>query len=172
MDGITRRSRLKKLLQQSEQPISGKELARTLGVSRQIIVQDIALLRAEQIDILATNCGYLLYPSSQCSQKKSRLLHTSHTTEEIEDELYTIVDSGGSVRNVFVHHKLYGEITVDLIIKSRSDVDAFVTQVNEKKISPLKELTGGEHFHLVEAESEVILDTIEKALAQKGYLLP
>ena len=61
MEGKDRRERLIALLQQADTPISGTELAKQLGVSRQVIVQDVALLRAENCEILSTNKGYLLY---------------------------------------------------------------------------------------------------------------
>lgn len=171
MDGESRRIQLKSLLEQTKKPISGAELSKILGVSRQVIVQDIALLRAESLNIIATSRGYLIYPLTDAKKVCQKTFHTSHKTEEIYDELYTIVDLGGKVLNVVIKHELYGEITVDLIIKSRADADEFVTRIKEKKISPLKELTGGDHYHLVEADSYAILDKIEQALSRKGYLL-
>ena len=46
MNAGTRRERLMELLEGAEGPVSAAALARTLSVSRQIIVGDIALLRA------------------------------------------------------------------------------------------------------------------------------
>ena len=46
MEGDERRQFILKLLAGSESPLSGTEIAGKCGVSRQIIVQDIALLRA------------------------------------------------------------------------------------------------------------------------------
>ena len=94
-----------------------------------------------------------------------------HTNDLIEDELCTIVDHGGKVLDVIVMHDIYGEIRTDLIISNRKDVYDFVKKVNEKQTVPLKELTDGTHLHTVEADSENVLDNIEVALREKGYLI-
>jgi transcriptional regulator of NAD metabolism len=169
MEGQERREKIIELLQTAKDPISGTELAKKLLVSRQVIVQDIALLRAVNKNILSTTKGYMIY--LQEKQKVNRCFLVKHTTEEIEDELCTIVDNGGKVLDVIVAHDLYGEIAADLIIKNRQDVYDFVKKVKLKNTVPLKELTDGVHLHTVEADSEDILDNIEKALREKKYLL-
>jgi transcriptional regulator of NAD metabolism len=168
MDGGKRRELLVKLLNESPEAISGGELARILGVSRQVIVQDIALLRASDINIFSTTKGYLVYHSD--SLRVKRIFKMKHTTEQIEDELCTFVDNGGKILDVFVTHEIYGEIATPLIIRNRQDVYDFVKKVHEKKLVPLKELTDGIHQHTVEADSNETLDRIEKALREKGYL--
>lgn len=168
MEGMKRREQLLQILQESKKPVSGSELSNLLGVSRQVIVQDIALLRASDIQIFSTTKGYLIYQSEQ--PKIKRIFKVRHTTEQIEDELCTIVDNGGNILDVLVSHAIYGEITTELIIRNRQDVYEFVDKIKEKKIVPLKELTDGIHQHTVVADSEETLDRIEKALAQKGYL--
>lgn len=55
MEGEKRREQLIALLKQADIPVSGTDLAKRLGVSRQVIVQDIALLRAVNKNILSTN---------------------------------------------------------------------------------------------------------------------
>ena len=169
MDGENRRKTLLDLLAAAEEPLSGSALAKKLGVSRQVIVQDIALLRATNRDILSTARGYLLYTPH--STRRNRCFMVSHTTEQIADELNTIVDLGGKVLDVIVTHPIYGSITVNLIISSRRDVQEFVHKIETKQTKPLKELTDDIHYHTVEAESEEVLDSIEKALAEKKYLL-
>lgn len=169
MEGQERRDKLIELLHNAKEPISGTELAKKLGVSRQVIVQDIALLRAVNKNILSTTKGYMIY--LQEKQKVNRCFMVKHTTDEIEDELCTIVDNGGKVLNVIVAHELYGEIAADLIIKNRQDVYDFVKKAKLKNTVPLKELTDGVHLHTVEADSEEILDHIETALREKKYLL-
>ncbi|MGN6711316.1 hypothetical protein SAMN02745136_04097 [Anaerocolumna jejuensis DSM 15929] len=169
MEGQDRRNELTRILEETKEPVSGTELAKRLGVSRQVIVQDIALLRAVNKNILSTTKGYLIY--KQEKQKVNRCFATRHTTEEIEDELNTIVDNGGKVLDVIVMHDLYGEISVDLIIKNRRDVADFVEKVKAKRTVPLKDLTNGTHLHTVEADSEEILDQIERALREKNYLV-
>ena len=168
MEGNKRRENIIKILNQRSEPISGGELSKLLGVSRQVIVQDIALLRASDINILSTTKGYLLYPSDYPRAK--RTIKVKHTTEQIEDELCTIVDNGGKVLDVFVIHEIYGEIATELIIRNRQDVYDFVKKVKEKQIVPLKELTAGVHLHTIEADSEKALDRIENALREKKYL--
>lgn len=169
MDGNTRRKKIIEILEGRKKAISGGDIAQMLGVSRQVIVQDMALLRASDYDIISTTRGYLL---SQTSQPKfRRIIHVKHSTEDIENELNLIVDNGAEVLDVHVVHEIYGQIVTDLIIRNRSDVADFVKKVKEKKIVPLKELTAGTHHHTIEAESEEILDRVEDALRKNNYLL-
>ncbi|WP_066713221.1 transcription repressor NadR [Clostridium sp. Marseille-P299] len=168
MEGQERREKILELLTSSMIPISGSDLAKRLGVSRQVIVQDIALLRAVNKNILSTTKGYMLYHRE--NQKVNRCFSVLHTTDQIEDELCTIVDNGGKVLDVIVSHEIYGTISVDLIIATRQDVYDFVEKVNAKKTVPLKELTCNRHLHTVEADNEQILDRIETALKEKGYI--
>jgi len=170
MEGKDRRERLIALLQQADTPISGTELAKQLGVSRQVIVQDIALLRAINKNILSTNKGYLLHVPERGKDCVKRSFAVSHTKEQIQDELYTIVDYGGKVLDVVVEHDIYGQIMVDLILCNRLDVDEFVERIENSKSRPLKVLTDGEHWHTVEATSEKALDKIEEKLRERGYL--
>lgn len=168
MEGSKRREQLVKLLKEQTEPISGGELSRLLGVSRQVIVQDIALLRASEVTIISTTKGYLVYQNDLPRIK--RVFKVKHSTDQIEDELCTIVDNGGKILDVLVAHQIYGEITTALIIRNRQDVYDFVKKVKEQKIVPLKELTDGIHQHTIEADSEATLDRIDKALREKGYL--
>ena len=154
MTGEERRARIIEVLKSSEEPVSGAELAKRLGVSRQIIVQDIALLRAVNRNIISTTRGYLLY--YQEIQKVNRCFLVRHTDDEIEDELCTIVDNGGKVMDVIVMHDIYGEITAGLIIKNRQDVYDFVEILKSQKTVPLKALTGGVHLHTVEADDLIL----------------
>lgn len=170
MEGVERREKLIAILKnRKEEPISGTELAKQLGVSRQVIVQDIALLRAVNKNILSTTKGYLLY--YQEARKVNRCFMVKHSTDHIEEELCIIVDHGGKVLDVIVMHDIYGEIRTDLIMSSRKDVYDFVKKVNDKQTVPLKELTDGTHLHTVEADNEDILDDIEKELREKGFLV-
>ena len=151
--------------------MSGTELAKTLGVSRQVIVQDIALLRAVNRDILSTNKGYVLYRTENSAGKVKRIYKVRHSAEQICKELYLIVDNGGSVLNVVVEHEIYGQIAADLIIRNRADVDCFVDKVAHYRTKPLNALTDGVHYHTVEADSEETLDRIEQKLRESGFLM-
>lgn len=169
MEGKERREKLLMILNDANAPIQGSELAKQLGVTRQVIVQDIALLRAVNKNILSTTKGYILY--CQEPKKVNRCFYVKHSTEQIEDELSSIVDFGGKILDVIVSHAIYGTIEADLIISNKQDVVDFVNKVNQKQTVPLKELTGGNHYHTVEADDERILDRIEAVLKEKGYLI-
>lgn len=170
MEGKNRREKLISLLQAADTPVSGTDLAKSLGVSRQVIVQDIALLRAVDKNILSTNKGYVLYVPEIENQRVKRSFAVTHKKAQIQEELYTIVDYGGKVLDVVVEHDIYGQIMVDLILCNRLDVDEFVDRIEHSKSRPLKVLTEGEHWHTVEADSEKVLDKIEEKLKEKGYL--
>lgn len=170
MEGKDRREKLISVLQEADVPVSGTDLAKYLGVSRQVIVQDIALLRAVDKNILSTNKGYVLHVPEPSNGGVNRSFAVCHTNEQIQDELYTIVDYGGKVLDVVVEHDIYGQITVDLILCNRLDVDEFVEHIKQSKSRPLNILTDGEHWHTVEASSEKVLDKIEDKLKEKGYL--
>lgn len=172
MEGEARRNQILLLLSEESHPLSGTDLANRLGVSRQVIVQDIALLRAVDKNILSTNKGYILYDKMTSGNKPKRTIKVRHQTEQIKEELYIIVDHGGSVMDVVVEHPIYGQIVADLIIHSRVDVDTFVEKVERYKTKPLNALTEGVHFHTIEAENEESLDRIEKKLEEKGFLIP
>ena len=166
MKGEERRKQLLNILSSSNNPVSGGTLAKELNVSRQIIVQDISLLRANGATIFSTNKGYLL----QEDRKYSRVFKVYHTDDQVEEELSTIVDAGGQIRDVFVYHKVYGVLKADMGIKSRSDIRAYMEEISTGKSSLLKNVTSGYHYHTIDAESEEILDAIQEELQQKGFL--
>lgn len=149
-------------------PVSGSALSRKYSVSRQIIVGDIAILRAEGYEILSTHNGYVISKPPLCE----RVIKVKHTTEETEDELNTIVDLGGTVVDVFVWHKVYGKVRANLNIFSRHHIRQFIEGVRSGKSSELMNITGGYHYHTVRADSEAVIDRIEKALAAKKYIAP
>lgn len=169
MEGQKRREEIIRILLNSEEEISGSQLAKKLKVSRQVIVQDIALLRATDKNILSTNKGYVLFHKKE-KERANRVYKVMHKDEDIIDELYTIVDNGGEINNVFVEHPIYGQIFADLVIKNRVDVDIFVKHMKKYKTKSLTSLTDGLHFHTVEAENDSILDQIERELKIKGFL--
>lgn len=171
MDGNERRLKLYELLNKEDKPISGTELAKRFGVSRQVIVQDVALMRAEQMEILSTNKGYVLRrkPFKE-AESVVRVFRASHRTEDTLSELFTIVDYGGRLLDVSIEHEVYGEIHVDLIINNRLDAEEFMEALQTSKDQPLKALTNGCHYHTVAADSIKNLDRIEEELRKKGFL--
>lgn len=168
MDGQTRRKEMIAMLKKAKGPISGVSLGKTFGISRQVVVQDVALLRAEGYDVLATARGYIL--NQEAGMLATRMIGVKHGDEDLLDELNTIVDNGGRVRNVIISHSIYGDVVGDLMLKNRRDVKQFVDKVKENKAVPLSMLTDGVHIHTVEAGSEEELDIIEGELKAKGYL--
>lgn len=167
MTGAERRKKILALMKNSSTPLSGSRLGQETGVSRQVVVQDIALLRTEGYAIVATARGYLLQEDSQgCS----RLFKVFHTDEQVEEELQTIVDLGGCVVDVMVNHRVYGRMSAQLNIRSRRDIRQFMEQIRSGKSTPLLNVTSGYHFHRVSAESEEALNEIEEALRGKNFL--
>ena len=167
MTGTQRREEIVNTIRSSMVPVSGKELAARFDVSRQVIVQDIALIRAAGYDIISTNRGYILNAPSQAE----RVFKVNHTDEQLEDELCSIVDLGGKIINVMVNHRVYGRMEAPLGITSRRKVKEFLEDIQSGKSSPLKNITSNSHYHRVEADSEETLDLIEDMLRQKGYLV-
>ena len=170
MNGDARRKEILDILEKAQSAISGDNLADIFEVSRQVIVQDIALLRATNKNILSTNKGYILYNPQVNPKNTKRIFSVFHTSEGIREELYTIIDCGGKVLDVVVEHEIYGQITVDLILKNRKDVDDFMEKISKNNSQPLNILTNGHHYHTVEAESEELLDLIEEKKKKKGFL--
>lgn len=167
MTGSERRERIINKIKCSETPVSGKVLAQEFEVSRQVIVQDIALIRAGGYDVLSTNRGYILNEP----QSVSRIFKVNHTDEQVEEELCSIVDLGGNVVNVMVNHRVYGQMEAKLGINSRRKVAGFLEDIRNGKSSPLKNITSGYHYHKVEADSEETLNLIENMLKTKGFLV-
>ena len=167
MSAEKRRKMIIGLLKTAGVPVSGTALAQQCQVSRQIIVQDISLLRAAGYQILSTTKGYLLQgtPAFTC------IFQVQHSDVQIADDLNSIVDLGGTVLDVSVHHDLYGDLKAPLYAASRQQVQEFVQSLQERRANPLKNLTADVHCHTVEAASEQILNQIEDMLKQKGYFL-
>ena len=161
-----RRKAIVNLLSASKTPISGGELSKQFNVSRQIIVQDITVLKGLGYEIFSTHHGYVL----QKSPLVERVFKLKHTTEQTEDELNSIGDLGGTVVDVFVWHKVYGKISATLNIFSRLHVKQFLEGVRTGKSTELMNITGGYHYHTVRADSEAVLDRIGETLQEKNYI--
>ena len=168
MKAAERRKAIVARLMSEKEAIPGNALSEEFHVSRQIIVQDIAILKGTGYEILSTHNGYVL----QTSPLKERVFKVYHTTERTEEELNLIVDLGGTVVDVFVWHKVYGRMHAPLNIYSRAQVKQFIDGVRTGKSTELMAVTGGYHYHTIRAESESVLDQIEKALSEKGFLAP
>jgi transcriptional regulator of NAD metabolism len=171
MTSDERRESILQLLKTSGSCIKGIELAANFNVSRQVIVQDIAVLRASGAAIIATLNGYFMPPEKESSLLRKTIV-TRHMGEEaIEDELVTIVDNGGRVVDVIVEHPVYGEIKGNLMVSTRYDVEQFMKMVREKNAEPLSALTDGIHLHTLEVPDEVTFQRILSELRNKNYLI-
>ncbi len=155
------------ILRSSAEPLTGSALAERFGVSRQVVVTDIAILRSRYPELIATNRGYLLMRD----EAHRRVFKVIHTSEQSGEELRCIVELGGHVMDVYVNHRVYGTIRTPLDIRSKRDVDLFLADLESGVSTPLLNITNGYHYHTVEARSEAILDEIEECLRSLGFLI-
>lgn len=171
MDTIKRREEIIRMLLDSDAPIKGTQLAEHFGVSRQIIVQDIALIRANGTNILATPQGYLI-PIKTEKQAIRRTIACNHKGySSMEEELRTIVDLGGKIIDVIVDHPLYGEIRSPINVESRHDLDQFMENIKGSNAEPLSSLTGGLHLHTIEVKNLEMFEFIKRELKNKEFLI-
>lgn len=171
MTGEQRRTQILEKLKEQGTPLSGAALAKLFCVSRQVIVQDIALMRAENYRILSTNKGYLYRTTEKENTHPKRVFYVKHTTHQVLDEFQTVIDLGGKILDVAVEHEIYGQIRVDLLIETAQDAADFSERLMNCRDNPLKVLTDDCHYHTVAAPSEKLLDLIQEELSQKGFLL-
>ena len=169
MTGTQRREHILQQLHKTDIPISATTLARALSVTRQVIVGDVALLRAQGHDIAATPRGYLIPGTAPAGL--IRQVACSHTAADTREELCTMVDCGAEVLDVIVAHPVYGQLTAPLQIASRQDVQQFIERMQQSDAAPLSLLTEGIHLHTVSCPSEAVWQHLQTALRQKGFLL-
>ena len=172
MTGEQRRNQMLKMLMQQQFPLSGAALASHFHVSRQIIVQDIALMRAENHSILSTNKGYLYRTVDAENTQPKRVFFIRHDTDQVLEEFMTVIELGGKILDVAVEHEIYGQIRVDLLIENAQDAHEFFEKLLSCRDNLLKVLTDDCHYHTVAAPSEKLLDLIEAELKAKGFLIP
>lgn len=169
--GTERREQLLLWLR-NESPLTGNELARRASVSRQVIVQDISLLKASQQPILATSQGYIyMEPAGQTAPLVTRIIVCNHRPEQAEEELKLIVDHGVSVQDVIVEHPVYGDLTAPIRVGNRKEVEDFICKINSTQAAYLSQLTGGIHLHTLHASNEAKINNACAALEQAGFLM-
>lgn len=161
-----RHNRIIEMLTKADSALTGASLSKSLNVSRQIIVQDINKLKEDGYEILSTPKGYMLDHRSY----KTKVFKVHHSSSQIKEELNLIVDLGGEVRDVFIYHKVYGEIRAKLSILSRADVNRFCDDLKSGKSNPLSSATSGYHYHTIITKDEETMRLIEEKLAEKGFL--
>ncbi|CAI3438126.1 transcription repressor NadR [Enterococcus cecorum] len=169
IEGQKRREIILEELSKATKNVNATQLAEKFGVSRQIVVGDIALLRASGIDIVSNSRGYRL------NKKSTGLLETKlavkHRPDQVEEELRLIVENGGTVVDVIIEHELYGEIKGTVDIKNDAEVTAFLNKVEQAHATLLSSLTDGIHLHTIQYPNEETLVKIKQALSQAGILL-
>jgi transcriptional regulator of NAD metabolism len=168
MNGQERRNAIIERLKGSTSPISAKSLADEHSVTRQIIVADIALLRAGGYRITAVSRGYLL---EMADEGLIRHVAVKHGMEAIADEFYAVVDNGGKVLDISVEHSLYGSISAELNITSRYEADQFVKKAEETGATPLSLVTEGIHIHTIAVKDEEAFSRIVARLSELGILV-
>lgn len=169
MDADLRKEQILSIIKQQKAPSSASLLAKALNVSRQVIVGDVALLRARGHEIIATARGYII-PEPKGANQYIGKIACCHKPENTKSELYTMVDLGAEVINVIVEHEIYGEITGGLNLTDRKDVDVFLGKVDTSEVKLLSELTMGIHLHTVACHDKSHFTQICKALEAQGYL--
>lgn len=164
-----RRRGILALMRTHGEPIRGGELAKRFRVSRQCLVQDVAILRAGGEQIEATPRGYHLPAVARL--KHRAILACRHAPERTEEELNILVDHGVKILDVIVEHPVYGELRGSLMLESRADVQDFLAQVSSSRASLLSSLTGGVHLHTVEASRTESILRAKAQLKARGFLL-
>lgn len=168
MDAQERRQAIARRLEEASGPVSAAVLAREHSVSRQIIVGDIALLRAGGMDIAATPRGYVL-PAPAAGLV--RTLACRHRADQMEEELNAMVDQGCTVLDVIVEHPVYGQLTGPLQLSNRHEVAEFLRRCSQSDARPLSDLTEGIHLHTLSCPDEEAFQRVRAALAELGVLL-
>ena len=170
MNSEERRENILSILNSSTEPITATALAKKFSVSRQVIVGDIALMRAAGHKISATPRGYVLNTEIE-SNSKIFTIACRHDEENIKKELYAVVDNGGTVLDVTVGHPVYGEISGELRISTRYDADMFLEKIHSNEAQPLMRLTGGIHLHKIKSKDEQSHKRIIEALKKENIIL-
>lgn len=169
MSSKERQTLISNELRQADQAITGNEFADLTNVSRQVIVQDISILKAKKVPIIATSRGYML--ENKTTLKEQLIVAVSHTPEQTEKELNLIVDHGVTVKDVTVEHALYGELTASIMVSNRVEVAAFIRKIKETESPYLSTLTEGVHLHTLEADHMDKIEAACEALAAADILL-
>ena len=163
-----RREKLLQILKKSDKPVKGSELSAELQVSRQVVVKDIALLRASGLEIIATSNGYIVLDSVKNEFKIKCKNHNSD--DELYDELQTIIDLGGKVKDVIVEHPTYGVLKADLNVATNRDLRNFMQKAATNEFKQLSVLSPDYHIHTIEVDNDEIFEEIQKELKLKNIL--
>lgn len=166
MTAQQRRDAIRDVLTQAAGPVSATALAGRFGVSRQLIVGDIALLRAGGAAIEATARGYVVQRDREGLRRQ---VACRHQAADMERELQIMVDNGCTVLDVIVEHPVYGQLTGGLGLASRYDIQQFIRRAQEAR--PLSLLTEGVHLHTLSCPDQEAFLRVRGELAGAGFLL-
>ncbi|WIG45740.1 transcription repressor NadR [Bacillus halotolerans] len=169
--GANRREQLLLWLKESTSPLTGGELAKKANVSRQVIVQDISLLKARNEPIIATSQGYVYLDAAAQKHQAERIIACLHGPERTEEELQLIVDEGVTVKDVKIEHPVYGDLTAAIQVGTRKEVEHFIKKINSTNAAYLSQLTDGVHLHTLTAPDEYRIDQACQALEEAGILI-
>ena len=166
MTAVQLRNAIYDRLTHATAPLSATALAQQFSVTRQVVVGDIALLRAEGYRITATPRGYLIPAETGLI----RTIACSHSAEDTRQELFAMVDSGCTVLDVVVEHPVYGQLTAPLALSSRYDVEQFIQRMRDSHAQPISALTDGIHLHTLACPSEDAFAHLKATLQSMGML--
>jgi len=168
MNSIDRRENIIKLLLESNEPIKGSVIAKKYSVTRQVIVKDIAILRAKGKNIIATPDGYMI---NKNENKVKAIIAVTHNEEEMFNEMSIVIKYGGTIEDVIVEHPLYGQMAGMLMIKNYNELNKFVEKYQEQRARLLSVLTNGVHLHTISAENEHDINLIISELKKRNFIV-
>lgn len=168
MNSVNRRSDIIRLIKTANKPLKGTELANIYNVTRQIIVKDIALLRAQGYKIIATPDGYIY---GNDANRIKFVIAVNHGEDRLFEELNIVIKYGGIIEDVIVEHPIYGEIRAMLMIKNLNDLENFINKYKDKDAKPLSTLTNGIHIHTISSDNEINMNLIKEELNKKGFMV-
>jgi len=166
-----RRAEILEDLRNTGDSISGVKLAEQYDVSRQIIVRDISILKADGHPIVSTSRGYVRRPAVRRGKPFKRTIACQHNFEQMEEELKIILDNGAMIDDVSIDHPVYGEINGELMIATNEDLTLFLTRMDKEKSRMLANLTDNVHLHVISADTKKILDNAIRDLIEHGYII-
>ena len=170
MSSVERQRLIMEQLKAGDQTITASEFARKTNVSRQVIVQDVSILKAKNEPIIATSRGYMLINRGK-DDTNHRVIVCNHTPNQTLEELQIIVDHGVTIKDVIVEHGVYGDLTASIMVSNRAEANQFVQKINDSNASYLSTLTAGIHLHTLESDAMSKIEAACRALKAAGILI-
>jgi transcriptional regulator of NAD metabolism len=169
--GEERRDSVLEWLKTANTPLTGSDIAERAGVSRQVIVQDISLLKAKNEPIVATSEGYIYMQHTKDEALFQKVIVCQHAPSQTKEELFTIVDHGVTVKDVKIEHPVYGDLSASVMVSNRNEVEQFLTKITETNAPLLSQLTEGLHLHTIQADSMKKINAACESLEKAGILV-